>query len=47
MPPPEHFDVLVLGSGTGGKLIKASSSASGDSNVPRRPLQHVTPERAA
>ena len=69
MPQPERFDVLVLGSGTGGKLIAWHMLAGAPygwladailahptmaeglgmlfSNVPRRSLQHVAPERAA
>ena len=72
MTQPERFDVLVLGSGTGGTdrlaygvlmlagapygrfadaILAHPTTAEGlgmlFSNVPRRSLQHVAPERAA
>jgi pyruvate/2-oxoglutarate dehydrogenase complex dihydrolipoamide dehydrogenase (E3) component len=55
MPQPERFDVLVLGSGTGGKLIAWHMARSGQCTavverrwigVPRRSLEHVTSETA-
>jgi hypothetical protein len=54
MPQPDHLDILVLGSGTGGMpadaVVAHPKMAEGLgmllSNMPRRTRQHVTPERA-
>jgi glycine/D-amino acid oxidase-like deaminating enzyme len=57
MPQPKRFDVLVLGSGTAGKLIAWHMARSGRRRTavvkrrwiggPRRSLEHGTSETAA